>query len=133
MLTHVKVIAWLHIVLGGLGILAALGMLVLFGGIAGLVGVSDSGSDAKVAIPILGGIGVVLFIVVTAFSIPGIIAGIGLLKLAPWARILTIVFSALNLLNVPIGTAIGIYSIWALTKQETEQLFARPPYQPAAY
>jgi hypothetical protein len=129
MLTHVRVIAWLHIALGGFGILAALGFLLLFGGIAGVVGMTDTNPDSRVAVPILGGIGAIIFIVVMVLSIPGVIAGVGLLKLAPWARILTIVLSALNLLNVPIGTAMGIYAIWALTKRETEELFARQPYQ----
>jgi hypothetical protein len=133
MLTHVKVIAWLHIVLGGLGILAAVGLLLLFGGIAGLVGATDHSQDARIAIPILGGIGAILFIVIALMSIPGIIAGFGLLKFAPWARILTIVLSALHILNIPIGTAIGIYSLWVLTNRETEQLFSRQPYQPATY
>ena len=31
-----------------------------------------------------------------------------------------------------IGTALGIYGIWALTRPETEALFARRRYQPAA-
>lgn len=133
MLTHVKVIAWLHIVFGGLGLLAAIGLLLLFGGIAGVVGVTETSPDARISVPILSGIGALLFLIISLLSIPGLIAGIGLLKLAPWARILTIVLSALHLLNVPIGTAIGVYGLWVLTKRETEALFTRQPYQPVAY
>jgi hypothetical protein len=125
----VKVIAWLHIVLGGLGILAALGILLLLGGIAGFVGMSSTDPDARVAVPILGGIGAIIFVVIVLLSVPGVIAGIGLLKLAPWARILTIVLSALHILNIPIGTAVGIYGLWALTQRETEALFNRTTYQ----
>ena len=62
---------------------------------------------------------------VVVLSLPGIIAGIGLLKLQPWARILAIVISALNLLNVPIGTALGVYGLWVLLQAETERLFAQ--------
>jgi hypothetical protein len=43
-----------------------------------------------------------------------------------------IVISALDLLSVPIGTVLGIYGIWVLTRTETEALFARQRYQPAA-
>jgi hypothetical protein len=131
MFTHVKVIAVIHLILGGLGILAALGMLALFGGIAGLVGASERSGDAAVAIPILGGIGIILFIIILALSVPGVIAGAGLLKLQPWARILTIILSAIHLLNIPFGTALGIYGLWALTKPETVDLFARGQVQPA--
>ena len=64
---------------------------------------------------------------VVVLSLPGIIAGIGLLKLQPWARILAIVISALDLLNVPIGTALGVYGLWVLLQAETERLFAQRP------
>jgi hypothetical protein len=49
---------------------------------------------------------------------------VGLLKFQPWARVLTIVLCAINLLNVPFGTALGIYGLWVLLNSETEQLFA---------
>ena len=49
-----------------------------------------------------------------------------MLSFKPWARILGIVLSALHLLNVPFGTAVGIYGLWALLNRETEALFTRP-------
>ena len=128
MITHVKVVAWLHIVLGSLGAFGAVVLLLIFGGVAGIVGMSADSPDARIAAPILGGIGGLLFIVLLLLSIPSIIAGVGLLKLEPWARILAIVLSAIELLNVPIGTALGVYGLWALTKPETEALFAQPRY-----
>jgi hypothetical protein len=108
--------------------------LLLFGSIASVVSLSGSTSarDAAIAVPILGGIGTILFVVIGAISLPGLIGGIGLLKLAPWSRIFMIVISALDLLSVPIGTALGIYGIWVLTRPETEALFARQRYQPMA-
>lgn len=56
-------------------------------------------------------------------SIPGLIAGVGLLKHKNWARILTLIISAIDLLNIPFGTALGIYSIWVLVQEETIQIF----------
>jgi hypothetical protein len=132
MLTHVKVIAWAHIVLGGLMAGGAVLLLIVFGGLAGLIGASGE-PNAGLAAPILGGIGGLIFIVLVLLALPGIVAGIGLLQFAPWARILTIVLSALHLLNVPLGTALGIYGLWAMTKRETAELFERPPRQTAAY
>ncbi|HEX7102646.1 MAG TPA: hypothetical protein VF201_08390, partial [Nitrolancea sp.] len=87
-MTHVRVLAWLHIIHSGLGVLLALSLLALFGGVAGYVGSVTHDPDARVAVPILGGIGTLIFIVVAALAVPGIIAGIGLLKLAPWSRVL---------------------------------------------
>lgn len=127
--SHVKLLGILHVVLSSLGVLAAVIVLFVFGGLAGIVGMSDHSSDAAAAIPILGGIGGILFIVILVFSVPGLIGGIGLLKLAPWSRLLMIVLSALDLLNVPFGTALGIYGLWVLTKPETEALMARRRYE----
>jgi hypothetical protein len=56
-------------------------------------------------------------------SILGIIGGIGLLKYKRWARILILILSAMDLLNIPFGTAIGIYSIWVLIQSDTTRLF----------
>jgi hypothetical protein len=44
----------------------------------------------------------------------GIVAGIGLLAREPWARVLTLVDAFISLVDIPIGLALGIYSIWAL-------------------
>jgi hypothetical protein len=122
MLTHVKVVAVLYIVLGALGVLAALLLMMVFGVAAGSVGVSGD-PDAAVALPIIGFVGTGLFIFLLAISLPGIVVGFGLLKLRPWARIGGIVLSAINLINLPLGTILGIYGLVILLNKETEQLF----------
>lgn len=125
---HVRILGYLHIAFGALGLLGALIVLVIFGGAAGIVGMTNPPhSEAwRIAIPIIGVAGTAITVLVLLLSLPGLIAGFGLLRFRPWARILTIVLSALNLLNVPIGTAIGIYGLWVLLQAETERLFAQP-------
>lgn len=59
-------------------------------------------------------------------SLPGIAAGAGLLKRRPWARILALVVGAVNLVNVPLGTALGIYTFWVLMQDGTARLFVAP-------
>jgi hypothetical protein len=119
---HVKVVAILNIVLGGLGVLAALFVLLFFGGLAGLAG-SDPSPDSDVGATILGLIGGVGFLVLAVLSLPCVIAGYGLLHYRPWAQTLTIVMSILNLIHIPLGTALGIYSLWVLFNEETKSLF----------
>jgi len=123
--SHIKTLGMLHIVFGGLGILLAVGLLVLFGGIAGLVGASDHTGDGQIAIPIIGSIGMIVFVVILALSLPGVIAGVGLLQFQPWARFLTIVLSVLDLIHVPFGTALGVYGLWVLLSQDAERIFRR--------
>jgi hypothetical protein len=122
---HVRILAYLHIGFGALGMTAAVIVLFVFGGIAGIVGAANPGNPEAwhVAMPILGMVGLVISVCVLLLSLPGIIAGFGLLRFRPWARILTIVLSALHLPGVPIGTAIGIYGLWVLLQAETERMF----------
>lgn len=121
--THIKILGILHIVFGAFGLLAGLFVMVLFGGIAGLVGAAGGGGDSLIAIPILGGIGALVLMIALVLSLPGLIAGIGLLKFRPWARVLMIILSVLHLLNFPFGTALGVYGLWALLSVEGQRLF----------
>lgn len=124
MQTHVKVLAVLFIVLSALGVLAALGLGAIFS-IAGMG--AAAGDDADVALPILAISGTALTIFLLALSVPGLLAGFGLLKFRPWARILGIVLCALQLINIPFGTILGAYGLWVLLNKDTERLFSGPP------
>ena len=77
--------------------------------------------------PIVGLIGGILVMLVFTLSLPDIIAGIGLLKHRPWARILMIVVSVLNLINIPFGTLLGIYGLWVLLSWSAGPLFDATP------
>ena len=123
--THVKVLAVLYIVFGVLGTLTGLGIMALLGAI-GVAGAA-SDPDAWMALPILGITGAALAAFLLILSLPGVIAGIGLLNYRPWARILTIVLSALNLMNFPFGTIIGIYGLWVMLSDQGARLFAARP------
>lgn len=131
MLTHVKIIGILHLVMGGLGVLTGLFVMLFFGSIAGLVGLSGNSNDSLTAIPILGGIGGFIFLILLVLSLPSLIAGVGLIRLRPWARMLTIVLSVLHLFNIPFGTALGVYGLWALLAPGTELLFREQQTLPA--
>jgi hypothetical protein len=127
MAQHVRILGILHIIYGALGVFVGLLVFLIMGGIAGLVGVTDHSPDSALAIPILGGIGGLVFVILLCISLPGIIVGYGLLHFKPWSRLLALVMSALELFSVPFGTALGIYGFWVLLKPETEQLFNQPP------
>jgi len=128
---HVTVVGALHIGFGILGILAA---MVVFGVViivfAGTVGPGVlSGDREALAILTAIGSGVALLLsgvalLLVLLSVPGIIGGIGLLKRKPWARILVMILAAFDLMNIPIGTAVGVYTFWVLVQDETVGLFA---------
>ena len=125
MLTHVKILAWFNVVLGALGVLAG---FVLFSGAMAVsemfrYAVEEAGMPAELLQLLV----VIVTGVILVMSLPCLILGYGLMNLRPWARVLGIVLAALNLLNVPIGTAVSLYAFWVLLKPETEALFKVAP------
>lgn len=56
-------------------------------------------------------------------SIAGIVAAAAVLKRKEWGRILLLVISFFSLIRIPLGTALGVYSIWVLLKDETIRTF----------
>ncbi len=136
---HVRILGVLYIICGGLGLLVAL-LVVVFGlGALGLAGAAaHEDPEAVIAIPIIDAVGALLVGVIAVSSACGIAAGVDVMKYRPWARILTIVLSAMNLPSVPLGTALGIYGLWVLLNKQTESLFAAsgaplspPPHPPS--
>jgi hypothetical protein len=127
MTTHVKVLGVLFLAMSALALLSALVILLAIGGAAATVGVAAEPQDAAVALPILGLAGTALGMILLLLALPGIAAGWGLLYFKPWARILGIVLSALNILNIPLGTILGVYGLWVLLNKDTERLFTTPP------
>lgn len=113
---HVTAVGALSIGLSIFGILIGGFVFVFLAGVGFVVHDED-------AAPILAIVGLFVGAFLCILSIPGIIGGIGLFKRKEWARILVLITSALHLLNFPIGTAIGGYSIWVLVKPETIRLF----------
>jgi len=113
---HINVVAALQI---GLSIFNLILAFVIFT-VLKLVGGFVDEPDANTILSLIADILAIVFIVI---SIPGILAGIGLYKRKEWARILTLILSIIEIFSFPIGTAIGIYSIWALIQPETINAF----------
>jgi len=124
--THVKVLGVLYLALSAFGLLAAVFFMLAVGVAGGIVGTSADPHDAAIALPIIGLAGTTLVTFLLIVSLPGLIAGIGLLKFRSWARILAIVLSVINLIHIPFGTAVGIYGLWVLLNKQTEPLFTAP-------
>jgi len=113
---HISILGWLYI-LGNIIYLfiGGLGLFLLAG-----IGVATNDPQAFQILSIVGGVGAAFF---TLLAIPGLIAGVGLLKRQSWARILALVLAILGLVNFPIGTAVGIYALWVLLQTEVSDHF----------
>ena len=114
---HVTAVAAIQI---GFSTLWLIGAIVLY--FVLMFARSQVGSD-EVATKVLTLLAIILPVFVGVISLVGLIGGIGLLSYKQWGRIMTIIVSALGCFNIPIGTLIGVYSIWVLMQDETVKLF----------
>lgn len=125
---HTQIVAALHIALGALSLLAAIAVFVVFG-IAGSIVISQGEHQAA---GVLGIIAVAIGIFLAVLGLPGIIGGWALLSGRSWGRPLVLVLGALHLLNIPLGTALGIYTFWALLHEPVSPLPSASTNQPVA-
>jgi hypothetical protein len=67
--------------------------------------------------PLLVGVACFLFIKAAV----EIAAGVGLRQRSDWARVLAIVLSFFEMVHMPLGTALGIYTLWTLLSPNAEK------------
>jgi hypothetical protein len=114
---HVKILGWLYI--GGNAIFLVVGVFVWFL----LTGISTIAGD-PVATRVLTLVGTFIAGLLSVLSLPGLIAGYGLLRRMAWARILAMIVGFLGLINFPLGTALGVYAFIVLLQREANTYFS---------
>jgi len=123
---HITVVGALRIGSAIVGLMAAAIIVLLTLG-PGLIAHCVDDNDEALAILAMIGVPIAFFFVV--LSAADIIGGIGILRHKNWARYLVMIHSVLDIFNVPIGTALGVYCIWVLAQDETARIFSQPPQQ----
>jgi len=113
---NINIVAALQI---GLSIFNLLIAFLIFTVLKVVGGFVDDANGSTI-LSLIADIFAIVFIII---SLPGILAGMGLYKRKEWARILTIILSVIELFSFPFGTAIGIFSIWAMIQPETVAAF----------
>ena len=124
---HIRILGILNIIMGSLTALVGIFLRFVMGGVAAFVAQAANRGDindpnSAFAAPIIASIGFGLAIFFILLALPSILGGWGLLNYRPWSRVLMIVMSALHLLHVPLGTALGIYGLWVLLNEETRRI-----------
>ncbi len=128
MKTHIQIVAILHIALGAMSLLGAIAVFA-FMGMAGGIVLSQGEHQAA---GIIGIIAVALGSFLAVIALPGIIGGWALLTGRSWGRPFVLVLGVLHLINVPFGTALGVYTLWALLSEPQPRLPSASGIQPSA-
>jgi hypothetical protein len=107
---HVRILGWLQICLGIVDLLIGLAAF----GILSSIGVASGDVAAFGILSVIGGfVGVFMLVM----AIPNLICGIGLLRdWGGWVIVLAVVLGIFNLVKVPYGTAIALYTFWIAWK-----------------
>lgn len=117
---HNKIIGILHLVEGGLQIFGAI-LTTLF--ILGAGYYLQSSKELESYGNWLLIFGLIFAPLSLIFAFINLIAGWKVLKEKSGARMWGIVASFISLLNIPLGTAIGIYSLWFLFGVEGKEMY----------
>ena len=108
----------------GIGLLLAL----IYGGMGGLLGVIGASEGDEEAL-VIGGVFFFVAVVVAGLvfimALLPVVTGVGLRKRAPWSRIAAFICAALSVMNIPLGTLIGVFTFVTLSKPEAALEFQR--------
>lgn len=114
---HKKVLGIIYIITASLSILLMLGVNMFLSTLFEFIIDKANEEDAATVLSLVSTfVRIITFSITLFVSIPSIIAGIGLLNQQRWALIMALILGCLKLLSFPIGTAIGVYSIWVYTE-----------------
>lgn len=107
---HVRILGWLQIALGVFDLIVG---LLIFGGLAGIGAISGDLAAFGI-LSLIGGFAGTFMLIM---AIPNLICGLGLLRnWGGWVIILAVFLGIINLMHVPIGTCIALYTFWIAWK-----------------
>lgn len=116
--SHKKILGILYLVSAGFTLLVLLFVRAILETVFGFA-LSDADPDeARVAEFVLTLLSFLPALVIIVDVIPTAIAAIGLLTRATWAPLISLIVGCFHLLAFPVGTVIGIYSIWIYSEHQ---------------
>jgi len=119
---HLQILAVLWLAASALNLIAGVVVAViantLFAHFSQLGGLARTPSFLQPLLSVVGGM-------LLLKALAGFAAGWGLLERQSWARPLTLVLGFVSLLNIPLGTALGVYTIWVLLPSEAGEEYQR--------
>jgi len=115
---HIQLLGIIYIAYHSIGLVFA---WVVWGILSGIGFMSGDPQAAG----ILALVGTFVAGLLLALSVPGIVGGVGILKGWWWSRYLVLVLGVFNLVRVPFGTILGVYTFWVLMQNESIAFFER--------
>jgi hypothetical protein len=106
---------------GVLTILVGASTLAL--GIAAAAMINSAGGDGGFAAGLTAVTFTTLAVIAIAWGSAHVVVGMPLRRLRHWSRLAALMLGTVDLLLVPYGTALGVYALWALLREDGKRLF----------
>jgi hypothetical protein len=114
--THKRVLGILYIVSGAMHILIMLFLSALFSILLPFIFENAKLDEQWILLYIVPFIRIIAVTTVLLFALPSIIGGIALLNKKKWGLTLVLILGCFKLFSFPIGTVLGIYTIWVYSE-----------------
>lgn len=116
--SHKRILGILYIISGSLQFIIIFLLSLFLSTILSFVVPELDPHETKIVEFVVSILQVLPAIIIILFAIPSIIGGIGLLNKQQWAMILTLILGCFKLFSFPIGTALGVYTIWVYAEDQ---------------
>jgi hypothetical protein len=124
-----RYVDWLGVAFIAYGALELVAVLMLFllalgmGGGLGSLGLSSGDTELLIIGGFYGGILGFAALFELLFAVPKLLVGTALRRRAPWSRLGGLVMGCVGLMNIPLGTALGLFAIVVLIDKDVQAEF----------
>jgi hypothetical protein len=122
---HVTLLGILISLWGGLAMLIGVSMALIAGG--ALVMLEPGAANVGLAAGLTAGMFALLGVFGLAWGGAHLWAGSFIRRRRPLGRVMALALAVINLIVLPFGTALGIYALWVLLKNDSRRLFLEAP------
>ncbi len=123
---HKRILGILFIISGALEILMLVFISALLSAVFPVIFDHADVDDQWVLVWIVPFISTLATIIILLISIPSIIGGLGMLYQKKWALTLVLILGCFKLFSFPVGTALGVYTIWVYTDDHRRNRTSNP-------
>ena len=129
---HNKTLGILFLIFGSVNILllipAALQATKALKSLEDAAALNPNPESARNAMGLLMILLIVLGVLTLISAVMEIVAGLGLFKQRPWSPPAATIAAIVALINIPIGTGLGIYALWFLFGNKARELYGKRIY-----
>ena len=123
MLPHVDLLGVLFIVWGLLTTLVGLSTLALGVGAVALITSANRSEGGQFAAGLTAAVFTALAVIAILWGAAHVVVGVPLRRRRGWARMMALMLGSIDLLLLPYGTALGVYTLWVLLSEKGREIF----------